>query len=243
MRNAYEYFRGVVRSLDLGHAPKIPLSAATACYLLFTLITIDVVMDGPLRQLDDVVAGQSWQRVSAPLNNVAYWLDKIGQRGVTAPLLLLTAVVISRRIGWWRPFRLALLAFVSLNVSVGAVKVLMGRTSPRSGVDEILSGGFFYVSGHAANAALSWGLIAYLIHRFTTVSQRVKNGAIAGAGAAALVMCVVSLYRNTHWITDLVGGVLVGWTLLGLIIVVDHMIVRNPLIKPSDEAQPARIPA
>ena len=224
---AVSYVRSAVRDVDLSRAPGLALDAAVLSYSLFVLITLDVVFSGPLREFDNHLAGQPWQRSDPGLNRVAWWLDHIGLRGVTATVLLLVSIGISLRIQWWRPFRLAVLALVSHNVAIGAVKVLMGRTSPRSDVDELLAGGFHYVSGHSANAALSWGLVAYLLYRFTNSPMWVKRGAAGFAVVASVVMTVVSLYRNTHWVTDLVSGVLVGITLLCLIIVVDRVLVRQ----------------
>lgn len=221
------YVRTAVRDVDLSRAPGLALDAAVLTYSLFVLITLDVIFNGPLRHFDNWVAGQPWQRSDAQLNRVAWWLDHIGLRGVTATILLTVAVGISVRIQWWRPFRLALLALVSHNVAIGAVKVLVGRTSPRTDVDQLMAGGFHYVSGHSANAALSWGLMAYLLYRFTNSPLWAKRGAATFAVIASLVMTAVSLYRNTHWVTDLVSGVLVGTTLLCLIIVVDRVLVRQ----------------
>jgi membrane-associated phospholipid phosphatase len=227
VRAALSWTRDRIRAFDLALVPEGALNAALWCYLAFGLITIDVVSNGPLRRLDELIAGSTWQRSSRGLNEVAYVLDHIGQRGLIAPILLIAAIVISRRIGWWRPFRLTVVALLALNISVGAVKVLVGRTSPRSGVDELLAGGFQYVSGHAANAALTWGLLAYLIHRFTDVRPAIKEAATSATIVLVTLMVVVSLYRNTHWLTDLISGVLVGGTLLALVMVIDRGLVRH----------------
>jgi membrane-associated phospholipid phosphatase len=37
-----------------------------------------------------------------------------------------------------------------------------------------------------------------------------------------LTVCVVSLLRNTHWFSDLFGGLLLGGSLLVLIIAIDR---------------------
>jgi membrane-associated phospholipid phosphatase len=227
VRAALSWTRDRVRAFDLARVPEGALNAALWCYVAFGLITIDVVSNGPLRRLDELIAGSTWQRSSESLDDVAYVLDHIGQRGLIAPILLIAAIVISHRIGWWRPFRLTVVALLALNISVGAVKVLVGRTSPRSGVDELLAGGFQYVSGHAANAALTWGLLAYMIHRFTNARAAAKEAATSATIVLVTLMVVVSLYRNTHWLTDLVSGVLVGGTLLALVVVIDRGLVRH----------------
>jgi membrane-associated phospholipid phosphatase len=228
LSRAHRYVREAWENVDLGRVPEAVLNVALWSYLAFILITLDVISSGPLRQVDEAIARMQWQQSSDTLDVLAYWLDNIGQRGLTAPILLAVAVTISVRIRWWRPLRLALLGLISLNLSVGAVKVLVGRTSPRTGVDELMAGGFMYVSGHAANAALTWGLLAYLVHRFTGVSRVISEAVVSLALVFTTLMVLVSLYRNTHWLTDLVGGVLVGGTLLALVIAVDRGLVRVP---------------
>ena len=92
------YVRTAVRDVDLSRAPGLALDAAVLTYSLFVLITLDVIFNGPLRHFDNWVAGQPWQRSDAQLNRVAWWLDHIGLRGVTATILLTVAVGISVRI-------------------------------------------------------------------------------------------------------------------------------------------------
>jgi membrane-associated phospholipid phosphatase len=79
-----------------------------------------------------------------------------------------------------------------------------------------------YPSGHASNAIFIWGVVAYLIYRYAHVDK--YNGRLASVGVAvlSLTVCVVSLLRNTHWFSDLFGGLLLGGSLLVLIIAIDR---------------------
>ena len=74
----------------------------------------------------------------------------------------------------------------------------------------------------ASNAVFIWGVVAYLIYRYAHVDK--YNGRLASAGVAvlSLTVCVVSLLRNTHWFSDLFGGLLLGGSLLVLIIAIDR---------------------
>ena len=38
------------------------------------------------------------------------------------------------------------------------------------------------------------------------------------------VVAAVSLYRNTHWLSDLIGGILIGAALLVLVMAVDRFV-------------------
>ena len=40
-------------------------------------------------------------------------------------------------------------------------------------------------------------------------------------------VCLASLYRNTHWFSDLLGGLFIGAALLVLIIALDRMITSD----------------
>jgi membrane-associated phospholipid phosphatase len=79
-----------------------------------------------------------------------------------------------------------------------------------------------YPSGHASNAILIWGVLAYLIFRYAHVDRYRGRLASASVGAISLTVCVVSLVRDTHWFSDLLGGLLIGGALLVLVIAVDR---------------------
>jgi membrane-associated phospholipid phosphatase len=155
-------------------------------------------------------------------------IDDLGLRSVTAIILLITAALISRRYKSWRPINLSLLSLLLLNLFVGASKLLFGRTKPHSGFDLFFTdSGLSYPSGHAANAILTWGIFAYLIFRYS------HKGPFEGFRLTWLVcvitvaVCLVSLYRNTHWFSDLLGGLFIGAALLVGIIAVDRSIASE----------------
>lgn len=213
--------------IDVDRPPTWAVTTLFTAYGLFLLITVDVLAGGPLRALDDVIAGASWQRSSVVGNRIAYYLDHVGLRGLTAPIVLGVAIWAGRRLRSWRPVILATAALLMLNLVTGSIKLLVGRTPPRTGIDELVAGGVHYISGHAANAALSWGLVAYLLHQFGGFSRR-RTAMLTGAAVAlTILMTVVSLYRNTHWLTDLLGGVAVGTGLLASFIILDHAVRRR----------------
>ena len=46
-------------------------------------------------------------------------------------------------------------------------------------------------------------------------------------GVVTFGVCLASLYRNTHWFSDLLGGLFIGSALLVLIIAIDRSISSN----------------
>jgi membrane-associated phospholipid phosphatase len=196
---------------------------------IYGLITQQVLANGWLRRLDEWIFERDILLVSpdsTPLFIIL--IDDLGLRSVTAIVLLITAALISRRYKSWRPINLSLLSLLLLNLFVGASKLLFGRTKPHSGFDLFFTdSGLSYPSGHAANAILTWGIFAYLIYRYS------HKGPFEGFRLTWLVcvitvaVCLVSLYRNTHWFSDLLGGLFIGAALLVGIIAVDRSIASE----------------
>ena len=188
----------------------------------FLIITQQVIVNGPLIEIDKWVHDLERPEFKGFSGFIIRRLDDLGLRGVTATALLLAAFYIARRFKTWRPLNLAILSILSLNLVVGIFKFWLGRTKPKAGIDLLHFGGMSYPSGHASNAILIWGIIAYLIYRYAHVDRYRGRLASAGVAVLALTVCIVSLVRNTHWFSDLFGGLLLGGALLVLIIAIDR---------------------
>ena len=198
------------------------LKWAAGLFLGYLYITYQVLTDGFLVRIDRELNDLEHPRFRGTIGFLVRRLDDLGLRSVSGMALLIVAIYISRRFKTWRPINLGLLSFISLNVVVGAFKYGLGRTKPRDGLDILHAGGMSYPSGHASNAIFIWGVIAYLIYRYAHVNRYNGRLASAGVGLLAMTVCAVSLLRNTHWFLDLLGGLLLGGSLLVLIIAIDR---------------------
>lgn len=188
----------------------------------FLLITHQVVINGPLIEIDKWIHNLERPEFRGVSGFIIRRLDDLGLRGVTATVLLLSAFYIAKRFKTWRPLNLAILSVISLNLVVGFFKFWLGRTKPKLGIDLLHFGGMSYPSGHASNALLTWGVLAYLIYRYAHVDRYRGRLASAGVAAISLTVCTVSLIRDTHWFSDLLGGLFIGAALLVLIIAIDR---------------------
>jgi membrane-associated phospholipid phosphatase len=96
-------------------------------------------------------------------------------------------------------------AFVLLNVSVGVVKIAVGRLGPRQTLyaHDILVGGDIYPSGHVSNTVVLYGVIAMIAvkHRKFATWAAVFLSVTVGLG---------TVYLDTHWFSDVVGGWFAG---------------------------------
>ena len=193
----------------------------------FIIVTQQVITNGPLIALDARIANAKRIDFAPWIEFVLMRIDNLGLRGLTATALLIAAIYIARRFKTWRPLNLAILSLIALNLTVGLAKLLIGRTKPQLNVDLIYAGGLSYPSGHASNAILTWGVLAYLIYRYAHVNRYRGRLASAGVALISVSVCVVSLIRNTHWLSDLVGGLFIGAALLVMVIAIDRFVTSN----------------
>ncbi|GGT41062.1 phosphatase PAP2 family protein [Streptomyces purpureus] len=151
---------------------------------------------------------QQWPQLHAFLD---YYVV-LGQRGPTA-------VMVAAWLGWrsWRQHTLRPLlalgaSLLLLNVTVGSVKLGLGRLGPhyatQIGSAELFAGGDIFPSGHTANAVVTWGILAYL-----ATTPRARRYLSAVSAVVALGVGLTTVYIGTHWLSD----VLLGWA-AGLLI-------------------------
>lgn len=195
---------------------------SAALFIGFLLVTHQVIINGPLIEIDKWIHDLDRPKFQGVSGFIIRRLDDLGLRGVTATVLLIAAFYIARRFKTWRPLNLAILSLISLNLVVGFFKFWLGRTKPKVGIDLLHFGGMSYPSGHASNALLTWGVLAYLIYRYAHVDRYRGRLASAGVATISLTVCIVSLVRDTHWFSDLLGGLFVGGALLVLVIAIDR---------------------
>ena len=197
---------------------------ASLLFLGFLIVTQQVLSNGPLVNFDNDVNRTNRPRFDGFSGFLLRRFDDLGLRWLTATVLLIAATYIAYKFKTWRPLNLAVLSLLALNLVVGVFKLFLGRTKPRDGIDLIHAGGMSYPSGHASNAVLSWGILAYLIYRYAKVDRYQGRLASAGVVTISLTICIVSLIRHTHWFTDLLGGLFIGSALLVAVIAVDRYV-------------------
>ena len=196
---------------------------------LYALVTQQVLANTWIRRLDEWIYERDFLLITpGKTPTMVMLVDDLGLRSITAIFLMITAIIISRRFKSWRPINLSILSLVLLNLVVGVSKLLFGRSKPSSGFDLVFTdSGLSYPSGHAANAVLTWGIMAYLIFRYSHKEPFEGLRLTWFVSIITTGVCLASLHRNTHWFSDLLGGLFIGSALLVLIIAVDRSISSN----------------
>lgn len=193
---------------------------AAALTVAFLYVVADVIVKGPLVAFDKVFWRWHHKETVAGLHDWAWGYDKMGQRSVLLPLMLLLAGWLARKHRTWRPLVLSLAAFAILNLVVGLLKIAIGRSETETHNLTAFNGGIIFPSGHSSNMVLTGGMMAYLLVRY--VERPPVKRFLAGWTVLTLLTIATSLYLGTHWVSDLIGGVLIGGLLLQAVIVFDR---------------------
>ena len=199
------------------------IKSSLLLFAAFLLVTEQVLTKSYLYRLDHAIKDIRHHTFRGASSHLLLALDDLGLRSLTATCLLVTAVLLSYRFKSWRPINFSLAALLLLNGVVGIAKIIFGRSKPRLGLDVYHSGIVgSYPSGHSSNALLAWGALAYLIYRYTKFGAQRLSTLYLLVGLVATTVCLVSLIRNTHWFSDLIGGAFLGGSILVFLIAADR---------------------
>ncbi len=185
--------------------------------MLLSEVAENVVNAEPMVQIDARVTHWLFQGRTSQLSRLFYGITWFGSRYATIGV----AVVGSIALLWQRQRRNALILWlllggVSLFVQVG--KRTFDRSRPLQ-VAYYPETGYSFPSGHSAVAMTLYGLLAYwAIRRLRNPAGRV----LAGVGAACLILAVgfSRIYLGVHFLSDVLGGYLlgIGWLSVGIIL-------------------------
>ncbi|MGH3367785.1 MAG: phosphatase PAP2 family protein [Nocardioidaceae bacterium] len=213
---------------------------------MLAFLVLTVLVPGPLRPLDlafNQFRGEDFELIRPYLEV----LDRIGQRAICVPILGVVAGWASYRAKTWRPFIVAVVSVLAINLLVAVFKFGLERGAPLANEPDFLAGGVMYPSGHAANVVLVYGLAVYLWSRYTDTSRRTNWLLVGVVVLFTVIMFSTSLSLRWHWFTDLLAGVLVGGAALKTAMTIDRAIpftplteTREPVTRPVNEHQRVR---
>ena len=173
--------------------------------VVYVAVTVGVIHRSPLLTLDtDLFRLHLTSRFPQWRDFVKYYV-MLGQRGPATLVFLPWFCWVAWRNRTPRPLTMLGTALVLLNLSVGVVKVITGRDGPLQthNVHDVFVGGNIYPSGHVSNAVVLYGLVAM-------IAVNHKRVATAVAAFLSITVGLGTVYRDTHWFSDVIGGWIAG---------------------------------
>jgi undecaprenyl-diphosphatase len=214
--------------------------AATALGLLLALINHSEWM----KEIDDAVAEWGSEHATSQAVDAIRLITNLGSTPVALTVLLIVATIdfARRRNGHVFLFVAAVgLGELALN---NLIKILVQRDRPDV-MHLMAAHGYSFPSGHTAAAAAAWSAVALVLGR----NQPRRTRALL-AGGAALIAITVATSRallGVHWVSDVLGGLALGWGWFLLVAVVfggRTQQLGDPVASVTDESvsteQPAR---
>ena len=188
---------------------------ALALAVGLVVVTSSVVRGGAALRLDDLVRASTPGRGNGPAvpDLLALGVVELATPALSVAVLSALTMALCLRTGRWAPLLLAAPAVVLMSSAVLLGKGLISRTAPD--VPGMLGGDGSYPSGHTATALVCAGVAAELVAR---LHPRRRTPARAAAALWTLLVAVSLLWLHFHWLSDVVGSILLGSLVLWLLL-------------------------
>jgi membrane-associated phospholipid phosphatase len=203
--------------LDPSSATGLALTAALAVVVVgavgFGVVLVMVRTNAGFAHFDLGAARFAARHASPASTNVLRAFSQLGGAVVLVPMTIAVGLVAARRYRF-----LPVAGFLVLTVGgqfavADLIKAIVDRARPN--IDRLTGfSGPSFPSGHAVAAAASFAAFALLagIGR----SSRVRASVAAVAVALAVGIGCTRVFLGVHWLTDVLGGLALGWTWFAL---------------------------
>jgi undecaprenyl-diphosphatase len=204
--------RLLVRRLDRRAASGLLLTLALMCAIVGGVVLgvlVYLVRGVPaVRHADNAVATWGFVHRSSLSTSGLEAITQFGSIRVVAGLALAIGVLdlYRTRNRWSVPFLVAVLG--GMEILTLSVKALVGRARPTLEAAAASLGPSF-PSGHSATAAAFYSAVALLVGR--RLPWRRRQILIALAVALAVAVAASRVLLDLHWLSDVVGGLSLGW--------------------------------
>lgn len=197
----------------------LPLTALVGL-LVITVMTLsevaeNIVNSEPMVQVDAAFTHWLFQARISSLSQFFYGVTWLGSLYATIGAVVVGSIILFRQ---HKRRNMFILWFVI--VGVGATVQLGKRTFDRARPLQVAyypETGYSFPSGHSATAMAMYGLLSYWFIRGVR-----RHRWLIGAGAACLILAVgfSRIYLGVHFLSDVLGGYLLGicWIILGIVL-------------------------
>jgi undecaprenyl-diphosphatase len=136
-------------------------------------------------------------------------LTYLGNTAVLSALLLAAAVVLAVR-GRRHDAVVVLALPAAAWAAQNLIKAVIERPRPVFAHAVAHAPGWSFPSGHAADSTAAYATLAMVV----AVGAAARRVAAVSAAALVLVVCTTRVVLGVHWVSDVLGGVLLSGTLL-----------------------------
>jgi membrane-associated phospholipid phosphatase len=192
-----------------GLALTLAMVAIMVAGAVFGVLVVMIRQNSGVVNVDAAVTRWAATHATGTSLTVLGWITWAGSTIGVMLVAIVTTVYAVRRWHRWSVALFFALVVGGQFVLSNAVKVAVGRVRPDAPPFHVLSGPSF-PSGHATAAAATWAAVAFVLGRGTSARSR---AVLAGAATAIAVAVACSrVFLGAHWTSDVVGGLLLGWT-------------------------------
>jgi undecaprenyl-diphosphatase len=166
-----------------------------------------------LQDVDNAVAPWGTEHATRLARDVVAAVTDLGGTLVLTTIVVTVSVVeMVRRPSRWLPFFVVAVA-LGQSVITDTIKNLLDRVRPS--IDPVAATlGPSFPSGHSASAAACYAALALLLGRGR--SRRVQAALAGGAVAVGVAVATSRVLLGVHWLSDVIGGLVLGWTWFAL---------------------------
>jgi undecaprenyl-diphosphatase len=201
------------RSVTTGLLLTLALAVTFVGVLLLGILAVLVRRVALIQHVDNSVAAWGHDHRGAWSTSGLKAVTQLGSIKVVIGLAIVLLVVdaIRRRSRWSFLFLITVMA--GTEVGMLAVKGIVGRVRPTLNPDAATLGPSF-PSGHSATAAAFYAAAALIIGR--TLPRPARQLVIAVAVGIAVAVAGSRVLLDLHWLSDVVGGLSLGWAWFAL---------------------------
>jgi undecaprenyl-diphosphatase len=184
------------------------LGALTLLSSLFVILGLIAHRAASGSTLDHAVLDWMVRHRHPTLTRWAMVVTDIGSPVGVGVLTLVLATVLWRRLGSLWPAVVVVGAVVGAGIFSTATKIVVGAHRPPLGVQLIAETDPSFPSGHVTGTVALLGAVTAVIGHHGRPAVRAALVAMTIAGGAAVAF--TRLYLSVHWVSDVVGGLLLG---------------------------------